>query len=417
MCMGSPTTSQADLEASPDHDGGLDPFTCEAHGNTFTFYPRGSDRLEALLDHIASARECLKTFYFLYEEDETGTRVRDALVDAAKRGVDTVLYIDSFGSGAEDPFFEPLVEAGGRFQQFHPEVSKRYFIRNHQKMAIVDSKRVMSGGFNISNAYFDPAEKDGWCDLGVMIEGPLVERFEAWFDCIDEWIEDEDAGFRNIREKVRDWDEGDGPARLIMGGPTTASSQWAIRFKEDLSRHERLDLVTAYFAPPRSTRRVLRKAARESRLRMILASKSDFAITVLAARIHYRRLLKAGAKLFEYQPSKLHMKLLVMDDVTYFGSGNLDMRSIRLNLEFMVRVEDKQIADRMRQLIDHLESHSRPVDKSWFRQYAGITDKLRWFVSSFMLRFVDYNLSRKLNLGPSKLKNASPRRKGVRADP
>ena len=67
------------------------------------------------------------------------------------------------------------------------------------------------------------------------------------------------------------------------------------------------------------------------------------------------------------------------------------------------------MAEKLRGLIDHMEQASRVVDKSWFKQYAGFTDKLRWFVSSFMLRFVDYNLSRTLNLGPTKLKNASPR--------
>lgn len=386
-----------------------DPFEVEAHDHKFTFFPRGEDRLQALLDHIASAQESLHAFYFLYEEDAAGQKVLDALIEAAGRGVDTCLYIDAFGSDAEPEFFAGLVKAGGRFEQFAPSWNKRYFIRNHQKMAIADRKRVLSGGFNISDDYFAPPEENGWCDLGVMIEGPVVERYNEWFDSIEDWMESGGSKFRAIRDLVRDWDPGAGPVRLLMGGPTTVTSDWALRFKEDLMASKRLDLVTAYFAPPRTIRRVLRKAARRSNLRMILASKSDFALFVLAARIHYRRLIKAGTRLFEYQPSKLHMKLLVMDDITYFGSGNLDMRSIRLNLEMMVRVEDAELANKMRGLIDHLEQSSVPVDTKWKKQHAGLTDWLRWLISSFMLRFVDYKLSRKLNLGPTKLKNASPK--------
>ncbi|MHA7820182.1 MAG: phospholipase D-like domain-containing protein [Erythrobacter sp.] len=392
-----------------------DPFEVETHGHTFTFYPCGKDRLEALLDVIASAKETLNCFYFLYEEDATGERVRDALTEAAKRGVEVTLYIDAFGSGAEPPFFDCLTQAGGTFARFEAKFSKRFLIRNHQKMCIADNQCVMAGGFNISDAYFDPPSKNGWNDLGVRMTGPLVQRYTDWFRCIDEWIRTDGSEYRKIREMVRDWDPGKGPVQLIMGGPTSVTSEWARAIKHDIANAEKLDVVTAYFAPPRSMRQVLRRAGRHKRLRMILASKSDFAITVLAARLHYRRLVKAGTKLFEYQPSKLHMKLMVLDNVCHFGSGNLDMRSVRLNLEVMVRVEDAEMADKLRGLIDHMERASRRVDKSWFRQYAGWSDKLRWFVSSFMLRFVDYNLSRSLNLGPSKLKNAS-RMRSERAD-
>ncbi len=376
------------------------------HGHRFMFYPHGADRLAALLDHIESAQESLHAFYFQYDTDDTGKKVRNALIAAAERGVDTCLYIDSFGSNAEDGFFDDLVAAGARFAQFSPSFNKRFLIRNHQKMAIADRKSVMSGGFNIADEYFASPEENGWCDLGVKIDGPLVDRFNEWFAEIDEWINSDGSEFRKVREMVRDWDSEEGSVQLLMGGPTTISSQWAVRFKQDLARSDRLDLITAYFSPPRSTRRALKRAAKRSKLRMILASKSDFAITVLAARLHYRRLVKSGAKLFEFQPTKLHMKLMVLDDITYFGSGNLDMRSVRLNLELMIRVEDAGMAAKMREMMDHMEQSSRPVDKSWFAQYAKWSDRLRWFVSYFMLRSVDYNFSRHFGLGPSNLKNA-----------
>ncbi len=407
-----PSSQQSDkTDENPDAETCLSaPFEINAHDHHFTFYSRGHDRLDALIKHIASARESLHAFYFLYEPDAAGRKVRDALIEAAKRGVDTCLYIDAFGSGAEDEFFDSLIAAGGRFKQFSASWNVQFLIRNHQKMAIADRKRVMGGGFNISDEYFAPLEQNGWCDLGVMIEGPIVERFNEWFDCVEEWIQSDGSELRKIQAMVRDWDPGTGPVQLIMGGPTAVSSDWAVRFKQDLTRSKRTDLVTAYFSPPRTMRRVLRKAARNSKLRMILASKSDMAVTVLAARLHYKRLGKAGAKVVEFQPSKLHMKLLVTDDITYFGSGNLDMRSVRLNLEMMVRVEDAALAAKMRELIDGLERSSAPIDKKWRKLHAGPTNWLRWVISSFMLRAVDYNLARRFNLGPTKLRNVRPRR-------
>ena len=376
------------------------PFSVHAQGQALTFYPHGADRLAALVEHIEQAKTSLHCFYFLYQPDDSGTRVRDALSAAAGRGVDVRLYIDDFASGAPSDFFAPLIEAGGQFRRFSPDWNVQYLIRNHQKFVIADRARVMTGGFNISDEYFDPPDKDGWCDLGVLIEGPVAERFEDWFDCLEEWIASDGSQFRKVRRMVRDWDPGDGPVQLLLGGPSVRTRKWGFRVKQDLARSKRIDLVTAYFTPPRSVRRALRRAARTSKLRLILASKSDFAITVTSGRLHYRRLVKAGARLFEFLPCKLHMTLLVMDDISYFGSGNLDMRSIRLNLEIMVRIEDAALADRLRELIDHLEAASEPVDESWFKRNGGFFTRIKRFASSFMLRFVDYNVSRNFALPP-----------------
>lgn len=386
--------SQPGVAADP-----FDPFTLPAAGSRFTFYPRGADRLEALIELIEGAHDTLDAFYFEYDPDETGIRVRDALVAAARRGVRVRLYVDAFGSGAQPDFFSDLVDAGGTFNRFQARWNIRFLIRNHQKMAIADGERVMSGGFNIADAYFAPPQGFGWTDLGVRIEGALTQRFAAWFALIHEWMTADGSEFRRIRSLVRDWDGGDGPVQLLLGGPTTVTSSWARAFKRDLAHSERTDIVTAYFSPPRSVRRALRRAAHHARLRMILARWSDAQITVRAARLHYKRMVRNGAALFEYQPTKLHMKLIILDNVAYIGSGNLDMRSVRLNLELMIRVEDASIADRLRVLIDALEAESHAVDSAWLAEHGGVGNRLRSLWASAMMRFVDYKLARSLNLG------------------
>jgi len=212
----------------------IEPFEVAVGDHRFTFYPHGEDRLRALLDHIASAQDSLHAFYFLFDGDEVDRKVRDALIEAAKRGVDTRLYIDDFGSDAGDPFFEPLIAAGGRFKRFSASWTKQYLIRNHQKMAIADGTRVMGGGFNISEEYFAPPQENGWCDLGVKIEGAVAERFTQWCDCIEEWIDCEGSELRKVRDLVRDWETRDGAVQLIMGGPTAVSSDWAVRLNLEL---------------------------------------------------------------------------------------------------------------------------------------------------------------------------------------
>lgn len=375
------------------------PFTVEAQGHTFSFYPDGQDRLDRLMEHIESAQECMQMFYFMFQEDNAGVRVRDALIAAAKRGVEVELMVDDFGTDAPEEFFEPLREAGGRFDLFSPRLGVRYLIRNHQKMAIADRCRVMAGGFNVSDHYFSGPPDNGWCDLGVHIEGPVTQQFCDWFDQLKEWIENKSSDFRLIRKKVRAWDGGDGPVRLLIGGPGKSPSDWAICAKQDIANSNRLDMVMAYFSPPRSFRRVMNRLARRGSARVIMAGKSDNTTTIAAARSLYRSMIKAGTKIYEFKPCKLHMKLMVIDDTSYFGSANFDHRSIRLNLELMVRVEDAELASKLREMIDHVEQASEPITKDWIAGQSNWFNRLRWRLGRYIVSSIDYTITRRLNLG------------------
>nr|WP_281501117.1 phospholipase D-like domain-containing protein [Erythrobacter sp. F6033] len=352
--------------------------------------------MEALIDHIEKAQKSLSIFYYMFQHDHAGTQIRDALVDAAQRGLDVHLIIDAFGSDAPDHFFDPLVEAGGRFDVFSAKWNVRYLIRNHQKFVIADNARVLSGGNNVSDHYFDPPDKNGWCDLGVAIEGPVVDQFSDWFELLRDWTQSKGSQLRRMRRMVKQWDAGDGPVRLLVGGPLIRKSHWAWQFKEDLIDARRLDTVSAYFSPPASMRRLMARVARRGSARMVMAGKSDIHATIEVARLLYRKLLKAGAKIFEFQPCKLHMKLLIVDDVSYFGSANLDKRSVRINVELMVRVEDGELADRLREFVTQLEGASMPVTPEWYAKEASWFNRLRWQIG-YWIALADYRVARGLN--------------------
>ncbi len=377
----------------------LDTFTVEAQGHHFTFLAAGEKRLDRLIELIDNAQSSLQLFYYMFDGDQTGVRVQAALAEAARRGVDVLLMIDAFGSDAPKSFFDPLVQAGGRFSLFSPRWNVRYLIRNHQKFVIVDGQKVLTGGINISDHYFAPPEANGWCDLGVLIEGPLVDRFTSWFADLDRWASNPKAQFRHVRQLVRDWDAGSGPVQLLLGGPTRITSAWAQSVKKDLARGSRLDMAMAYFSPPLSMRRLIRGIARRGKARLVMAGKSDNGATIGAARALYGPLLRGGAEICEFQPCKLHMKLLVVDDVTYFGSANLDMRSVRLNLELMVRVEDAALAEKMREVIAHLAEFSEPVTRAEHRRRSTLFNQMRWRLGWFLVSVLDYTVTRRLNLG------------------
>lgn len=373
------------------------PFSLQAQGHGFTFYPGGIDRLRALLDLIGGAQHSLKVFYYLFDSDASGTAVRAALIAAARRGVAVELLVDDFGNDAGADFFAPLVDAGGHFALFSPKWGMRYLVRNHQKFVIADDVRVMTGGANVSDHYFNPPAHNGWCDLAVIIEGPVVEQFSRWFALLRAWVAGEAAGrtrqLRALRDIVHQWDGGAGPVRLLVGGPLVRRGHWAWEFGRDLVRAQRFDAVSAYFSPPRSVRRQFAKLAGRGGVRLMMAGKSDIDAAIDMARLLYRKLLAAGVKIYEFGPCKLHMKLLVVDDVSYVGSANLDKRSFRINVELMVRIDDAAVAAALRGLIDHMEAASEPVTPAWYATKATFFARLRWRLAYWM-NLADYRVSR-----------------------
>lgn len=374
-----------------------DPFEVCAHGLKLTFYPAGRDRFDEVLHLIENAKKSLKIFYYMFQDDSSGKQVRDALAAAAARGVAVELLVDRFGTDADDAFFAPIVENGGHFAVFSPQWSRRYLIRNHQKILIADDTAAMVGGFNVSDHYFAGPEENGWSDLGCKMTGPAVKDLVTWYGQLRGWTDTPKAHFRAIRKLIRDWQPGNGPVRLTLGGPTRAPSNWARMVKRDLAKAQRLDMVMAYFSPPRSFRRLIGKIATRGRARLVLAGKSDNSATIGAARALYGSLLRRGAQIHEFQPCKLHMKLLVVDDITYFGSANFDHRSIRINLELMFRIEDAELAKQMRVLIDRMEDASVHVTPQLHASRRSVWTEVKWLLGWFLVSTMDYTVSRGLN--------------------
>jgi cardiolipin synthase A/B len=374
------------------------PFAFAAQGLSLTFYPGGRERFEALLGLIDGAERCLKLAFYIFATDEAGARVRDALVAAARRGVDVRVIVDGFGAVAGDAFFAALVQAGGKFCCFLPRLTRGYLIRNHQKLVVADSKVAMLGGFNVENAYFEMPGEEGWSDLGFTVEGPVVERVDAWFDELEDWVSRPKAQFRAIRRKVLEWKGGTGPVRLLIGGPTGRLSSWARCVSEDLVAGDRLDMVMAYFSPsPRLSKRI-RRIGSKGKARLLLPAKSDHGATMRASRAYYSRLLKAGVRIWEFQPCRLHTKLIVLDDAVYLGSANVDARSLYINLEIVLYIEDAALARRLTEYVEGLLPAAEEITPAIHARRATWWNRIRWRLALFLVVAVDYTVNRRFNL-------------------
>jgi len=371
----------------------------EVDGNQLALLEDGPGRLEALMNLIAATHHRLCLFFYTFAADEAGAAVRAALIDARGRGVEVILMVDAFGSSTTSAgFMAPLVEAGVCFARFGSRPSTRYLIRNHQKMVIGDGVRAIIGGFNIANPYFAKADDHGgWCDLGVLIEGPAVAGLQSWYDRLAAWVFESDQRLRSLRRMVRDWAPGDGQVQWLMGGPARRLSGWVRRVKADLQSGRRLDMVAAYFSPGRNMLKRLMHVAKRGDARVIVPLYSDNTATIGAARHLYRRMLASGLRLFEYKRCKLHMKLIVIDDITYVGSANFDKRSLYLNVELMLRVQDATFADVVRGIVVRVENEARPIDMAAYRAMAGPVARIRWLISYALVGVLDYTITRRLN--------------------
>ena len=374
-------------------------FSASVDGLDLWVYPRGGERMKALLALVESAKRSLKLCFYIYAKDETGRTLRAALVDAAKRGVAVTLIVDNYGAEVDADFFAEMCDAGGDFRCFSARRSMRYLIRNHQKIALADDERAIVGGFNIADDYFAPPQDNGWNALAVWLEGECIAPLVKWYDKLLEWTDADGVEWRNVRRAVREWDSGDGKVGWLMGGPTRKLSSWARWVGRDLERGQRLDLMMAYFSPPKRLLRRIGRIAERGEARLVMAGKSDNNATIGASRSLYDYLLGKGTEVYEFDPCKMHTKLMVLDDTVYLGSANFDMRSLYINLEIVLRVEDAAFADRMREFIDAHVDASVHITPEVHKRWNTLWNRIRWNASWFLVAVMDYTVSRRLNLG------------------
>lgn len=375
----------------------------DVEGNTLQLLVDCDARLQRYIALVEQAQRSIDVISYVFEDDATGRQVRDAFVAAARRGVTLRLVVDSFGSGDTDhAFFDDLREAGAAIEYFSRRWRSSYLIRNHQKMLIIDGDTLLFGGFNISDCYFDGRGVSGWTDLGLMLKGPAAAGMVDWFERLFVFTQKNDGQWLKLRRLITGWQRANPPSgafNWLVGGPTQRLSPWARAIRADLATAQRIDMAMAYFSPGQGMLRRLGRMARRGTARLITAARSDNAATIGAARLLYGYLLRRGVEVLEYQPQRLHMKLVVADDAVYVGSANFDMRSLFLNLEVMLRIDDPALAAQARAILDKMADTSEVISPEWVKQRGTLLTRMRWVMSWFVVSMLDYGVVRRLNFG------------------
>lgn len=312
----------------------------------FRWLPTVDESFARMLRCISEAKESLRLEMYIYTASPIGERFRAALVEACGRGVEVRVLVDAWGSMTlSDRFWDSLRAAGGQFRWFNPITLGRCGFRNHRKLLVCDGEVAFVGGFNIGPEYQGDGVTRGWHDFGMQVQGRLAEELGATFDALYEMADSKHPRFTRLRKAWARRSVATPDGEILMTGPGRGRSFLKQTLLNDLGQAAEIRIVSAYFLPTRPIRRALLRAAkRGASVKLILAGKSDVPISQFAIRRFYQAFLRAGIEIYEYQPQVLHGKLLILDDVTYAGSANLDRRSFFINYELMLRVRNAELA-------------------------------------------------------------------------
>jgi cardiolipin synthase A/B len=317
----------------------------------------GSDYFRSLLDDINAAQKTIDLETYIFNKDSLGQKIILALVDAAKRGVAVRVLVDGCGTPHwGNGMANQLHKAGGKSKVFHPfpwsitnwshsvvrlpsAIKFIYFFlkansRNHRKVALIDSHIAYTGSINISKNHLNKEDGgDGWRDTAIKITNANITDLQLAFDSA--W------NHSTISERLRQVFQHikTDPLIRLNYGRHRRRVLYKNLLRQLRSSQRRIWITNAYFVPDNFLLRKLKEAAlRGVDVRILLPYKSDLFIMPWASSTFYFNLLKAGVRIYEYLPSILHAKTLILDDWMLVGSSNLNHRSLLHDLEADINV-------------------------------------------------------------------------------
>ncbi len=313
-------------------------------GNHFQLLVDGPAFFPAMLAAIALAERRVALELYLAEDGRCSETLVSALVEAARRGVAVHCLFDDFGClGLGKVLRQRLAGAGIELRLYNPlrwRRGVRNLYRDHRKILVVDERVAFVGGTGATDEFWDPqASISAWHEVMVRIEGPLVTHWLLLFDfqwlaCEGRqpWRADGNSGLPRLPPSPQ---AGQGMGRVAYANARQHRDIVHSLVRNVNRAKQRIWLATPYFLPSWKVRRILVKAAQRGvEVRLLLTGRhTDHPPIRYAGQRYYPRLLKAGVRIYEYQPRFLHLKMVLVDDWVSVGSCNFDHWNLRFNLD------------------------------------------------------------------------------------
>jgi cardiolipin synthase len=359
-------------------------------GNRLEILQDGDEYFPAMLAAIRAAKKTVNFQAYIVYSDKVGRSFRDALIERARAGVEVRVLLDGVGSGwkLDNSDVRLMKAAGCKFAYYHPLLSwriDRTNRRSHRRVLVVDGKLGFTGGVGFAEQWSGHAQDaKHWHDVQVRVEGPLVSELQNAFE--EHWI-------KTYGETLSGADQFPplAPAGTIKGQLIASHSfsmaplplTEAIAFA---AAEKRIWITNAYCAPSDDQVDLLVKAVQRGvDVRLILPGRhNDQPLTKSAGRSAYGRMLEGGAKIFEYQPTMIHTKAMVIDGMfSLVGSSNLDPRSSEINEELDLAIYDREFGSRMEAMFESDLAHSTGYTLEQFRNRSLWERFIEWVMIPF----------------------------------
>jgi cardiolipin synthase len=380
-----PDWKQPDYQLGTDAEVGSEAFVDAAaallnnpvyRGGEATLLQNGDAFYPAMLQAIRAATDNITFEVYIFEPDEIGRQFMDAFIDRARGGVEVRLLVDWFGSlKFRRRHRDELTRAGVQVQVFRPFNLRnlvRIYRRTHRRAIVIDGRLAFTGGAAVSKKWAgDVRNSHEWRDSMTRVTGPLVGGIQSafalnWVYCTGEAL----STSRFFPPPV----SGAGPRSVsVVSSPSDAAQPIRVLFWLSFARAQhRLWICNSYFIPdPRLRKAVVDRARQGVDVRILVPGNHTDAVPVqFAGRSYYEELLAAGVRIFEFLPSMMHAKTVVVDDAwSVIGSANMDERSMELNEENIVGIADGAFAQAVARGLERDFARSREVRlEEWRRR-------------------------------------------------
>ena len=359
-------------------------------GNRLTLLQNGDQYFSAMLGAIRGAKRTINFEGYIFYSDAVGRAFRDALIERARAGVEVRILLDGIGSSLhlDNSDVRLLKQAGCKFTYYHPLLSwriDRTNRRSHRRILVIDGRLAFTGGIGFAEQWSGHAQDPKhWHDVQVQVEGPLVSELQHAFE--EHWI-------KSYGETLSGADQFPTlpPAGNIRGELIASHSfsmaplplAQAIAFA---AATKRIWITNAYCTPSDDQVELLVQAVKRGvDVRFIVPGRhNDQPLTKSAGRSAYGHLLEGGVKIFEYQPTMIHTKAMVIDSLfTLIGSSNLDPRSSEINEELDLAIYDRGFAQRVEAMFQDDLSHSTEYTLEQFRKRSLWERFTEWVMLPF----------------------------------
>ena len=359
-------------------------------GNTYTVLTNGDQIFPAMLAAVNGARRRISFETYIYNKGTIGEQFTNAFIAAAKRGVQVQLVIDAMGSNKVPQEWQDNLKAAGvkigEFGQPKWYSLEELNYRTHRKILVVDGHVGFTGGVGLDDQWLGNAQdKEHWRDTMVQVDGPAARLMEGAFN--ENFVETLGPVTPIVDQPPQIPAEPHDSAMVLRSSPTGGSNDLKRLYLLAIAASKRtLDISSPYFVTDESTYWALQQARQRGvRVRILVEGDlTDAKPVKYASREAYQRLMDQGIELYEYQPTMMHTKVIVIDGVwSMFGSANFDNRSLELNDEMNVAVSDQGLAARLLQDFEQDLKVARKLDPAQWGQRSFLEKAREHFWSYF----------------------------------